>query len=157
MSGHGLGPAIVMALAYAHLRSLTQTCDNAGQILSRVNQFLAKETDHFVTMLLARLDAGRMWLECTNAGHPPGYVLDAAGHVKAQLPSQSLPLAVLPETEFPCNEPVRLEPGDLVLLFTDGLLDASLAGGCRFRDRTRPGSGSPPAGPARRGDHCRAV
>lgn len=132
VSGHGLGPAIVMALAYAHLRSLTQTCDNVGQILSRVNHFLAKETDHFVTMLLARLDAGRMSLECTNAGHPPGYVLDAAGHVKAQLPSRSMPLAVLPEAEFPSSDPVGLEPGDLVLLFTDGLPDARSAADAAF-------------------------
>jgi sigma-B regulation protein RsbU (phosphoserine phosphatase) len=137
VSGHGLGPAIVMALAYAHLRCLTQTHQDAGQILSRVNQFLAKETDHFVTLLFARLDAERMSLVCTNAGHPPGYVLDASGRVKAQLPSQSLPLAVLPDTEFPSSAPVRLQQGDLVLLFTDGVLDARSPADAAFGiDRT---------------------
>jgi sigma-B regulation protein RsbU (phosphoserine phosphatase) len=124
VSGHGLGPAIVMALTYAHLRSLAQDYNDAGQILSRVNRFLAKETDHFVTLLLARLDAEKMSLVATNAGHPPGYVLDQSGRVKAKLPAQSMPLAVLPDAEFPSGDPVRLEPGDLVLLLTDGVVEA---------------------------------
>ena len=124
VSGHGLGPAIVMALTYAHLRSLSQIYTEVEEILGRVNRFLVNETDHFVTMLFGRLDPATRRFVCTNAGHPPGYVLDAEGNVKTRLESTSLPLAVLPATKFSPGEAVELETGDLVLLLTDGVLEA---------------------------------
>jgi sigma-B regulation protein RsbU (phosphoserine phosphatase) len=122
--GHGLGAAIVMALTCAHLRSLTQIHNEVEEILRRVNRFLIDETDRFVTLLFARLDGQTGTLVCTNAGHPAGYVLDASDQVKTRVPSTTLPLAILQDAAFPPSDPVALKSGDVVLLLTDGVLEA---------------------------------
>ena len=51
-------------------------------------------------------------------------MFDKFGAVKATLKSGSLPLAILPDTEFPIGGPISLEAGDTVLLITDGVLEA---------------------------------
>ena len=127
VSGHGLGPAIVMALTYAHLRSLAQVYTDVEEMLARVNRFLTNETDHFVTLLFGRLTPGTRSFVGVNAGHPPGYVLDGAGRIKARIESKSVPLAVLPDATFPTSDSVTLAAGDMVLLLTDGILKAQSA------------------------------
>jgi sigma-B regulation protein RsbU (phosphoserine phosphatase) len=132
VSGHGLGPAIVMALTYAHLRSLAQVYTDVEEMLARVNRFLTNETDHFVTLLFGRLTPGTRSFVGVNAGHPPGYVLDGAGRIKARIESKSVPLAVLPDATFPTSDSVTLAAGDMVLLLTDGILEARSAEGTTF-------------------------
>jgi sigma-B regulation protein RsbU (phosphoserine phosphatase) len=132
VSGHGLGPAIVMALAYAHLRSLSQIHDQPGAIMAGVNRFLVKETDLYVTMLFGRLRAGERRFYWNNAGHPSGMVLDACGRSKVEMDSQTLPLAVVSDLQFPPGRPVELEPGDTIVLLTDGILEARSPDGQGF-------------------------
>ena len=59
-----------------------------------------------------------------SAGHVPGFVLAASGEVKAVLKSTGPPLAVLPDCEFPASAGPALEPGDVLLLLTDGIIEA---------------------------------
>jgi PAS domain S-box-containing protein len=124
VSGHGLGPAIVMALTYAHLRSLCQIHDDVAAILAGINRYLISETDLFVTLLFGRLRSGDRMFHWNNAGHPPGYVLDSCGRIKAKMDSDSMPLAVTLDMQFPPGRTVELEPGDTILMLTDGILDA---------------------------------
>src|SRR5207249_10639154 len=56
--------------------------------------------------------------------HLPGYVLDAAGEVKTRLVSTGLPLAVEPDAEYATETVPALQPGELVLLLTDGIAEA---------------------------------
>jgi PAS domain S-box-containing protein len=126
VAGHGFAPALLMASTHAYLRSLARTSDDVGEILAICNAILIEETegDRFVTLLLGRLDpATRSFLYC-NAGHPTGYVLDAAGNVKSSLESTAAPLGLLTQEQFVSAGPVLLEPGDLLLLITDGVLEA---------------------------------
>jgi PAS domain S-box-containing protein len=134
VAGHGVGPALLMALTHAHLRSLTQLHAEPHEILARANAILVErsEEDRFVTLLFAKLDPVDRWLSYAGAGHPPGYVLSADGSVKACLASDSLPLGVAAEAGFATNGPIRLDSGDLVLLLTDGLLEARSPQGAPF-------------------------
>jgi len=126
VSGHGFGPALLMAATSAHLRSFVQVREDVAEILGLLNRALAAKTDieYFVTFLLARLDCERRSLVYANAGHPAGYVLDASGKVKAHLESKGHPLAIDPDAEFPCGDPVSLDPGDTTVLLTDGFVEA---------------------------------
>ncbi len=126
VTGHGVGPALLMALTHAHLRSLSQMHADPRVILERANAILVERSaeDRFVTMLLAKLDPVARSLVYVGAGHPPGYVLSADGAVKACLESRSLPLGVTADATFETSEAVPLESGDLVVLLTDGLLEA---------------------------------
>ena len=82
--------------------------------------------------VFARLMPGTRSLVAVNAGHRPGYVLDRSGRIKAHIRSTTLPLAVLAEAQFPPCDPVALEPGDIVLLFTDGIPEARSPQGAAF-------------------------
>ena len=126
VTGHGFGPALVMASTRAYLRAFTLIHADVATVLQLANRVLVTDVgnDRFVTLLLARLDPVARTLVYGNAGHPAGYVLDPAGKVKQHLGSTSIPLGVLSEADFPAGEPVRLEPGDLVVLLTDGVVEA---------------------------------
>ena len=125
--GHRVGTALLTATSIAHVRSLAEDHADVGEIAAHVNSLLCWETEEgrFVTNLLAHVDLGSRVIHYTSAGHPAGYVLDESGEVKAVLKSNALPWAILRETEFPVSGPVALETGDLVLLVTDGVLEAS--------------------------------
>lgn len=134
VAGHGIGPAILMASTHAHLNSLAESCSEVDMILGRANGRLIKETipERFVTMCFARLDPRRRTLVYASAGHPDGYVLDGLGAVKARLPSTALPLGVDADAQFPTGETIVLQPDDMVLLFTDGLIEAACPQGNAF-------------------------
>ncbi len=125
--GHGVGPALLMAATRAYLRALALTNGRVGDILTLANRALAADVDEgrFVTLILARLDPAARALVYVNAGHPAGYVLGRDGSVRATLESTGLPLGILDDAEFPEAEAVALEPGDLVLLLTDGIIEAA--------------------------------
>jgi sigma-B regulation protein RsbU (phosphoserine phosphatase) len=126
VSGHGFGPALLMASTRAYLRALAQAGHEVDEVLRLANRLVGDEigADHFVTLLLVRLDPVTRTLYHAGAGHPTGYVLDAAGVVKARLESEGPPLGVLPGAAFATRGPLQLAAGDLVLLLTDGLADA---------------------------------
>lgn len=134
VAGHGIGPAILMASIHAHLHSLAATCTDVGEILSRANRIVIDETDsdRFITVLFVRLDPRTRTLVYASAGHPTAYILDRQGDVKAILPSTSFPLGVVPNAVFSVGTPITLEPGDIALLFTDGLLEATAENGNPF-------------------------
>ncbi len=152
VSGHGFGPALLMATTSAHLQSLVQLRDDLGEILRLLNQTLFAKTDpeYFVTLLLAKLDVQTRSLCYSSAGHRSGYVLDSAGEVKARLESTSIPIAIAPDAEFPDGDSVDLDRGDLVVLLTDGFVETRSRAGEYFQaervldvvraNRSRPAS-----------------
>jgi PAS domain S-box-containing protein len=126
VAGHGVGPALLMAETRAYLRAFAESHANPGQILALVNRKLVQdiEEDLYVTLVLARVDFRENTLVYASAGHPSGFILGGNGTVKATLSSLSVPLGLFEDAEFPCSEPIRLEPGDLTLFVTDGVTEA---------------------------------
>lgn len=134
VSGHGVGPALVMASAQAFVRVLAEVTNDVAEILRRANALLARETEEgcFITMLLGCLDPAERTFAYASAGHVPGLLIDRRGNVKQRLESNSVPLAVLPEIDPPAARSVRLEPGDILVLLTDGILEAGPPGEAMF-------------------------
>jgi sigma-B regulation protein RsbU (phosphoserine phosphatase) len=129
VSGHGFAPALLVASTQILLVKLAETHTDVGEILTEANAFLERgtEDDRFVTVFLGRIDPESRSFEYVSAGHPTGYVLDERGFVKAEMESTALPLAVLPNGDFPKAPPLTLAPGDTVVLLTDGILEARSA------------------------------
>ena len=150
VSGHGIGPALLMASARAYLRSLIQTRMDLGNILSLANSILVGDIEEgrFITLVLARLDLQSKSLTYVNAGHPSGYVLDVSGNVTARLKSTTLPLGISTDAGFATSDPIPLTPGDMIVLFSDGVPEAMCPQGGFFgtertleffrANRTRP-------------------
>jgi PAS domain S-box-containing protein len=126
VSGHGFGPALLMASTRAYLRTLAQFQTDVGQILVLANRIIYQDThgDAFMTLFLGRLDPVARTLVHASAGHLAGYILDAAGREKVHLKSTGIPLGVEPETAYGTASPIQLESGDIVLLLTDGIVEA---------------------------------
>ena len=131
VSGHGLGPALVMAETRAALRAYLQTQLDVGGVLHALNETLVRDLEEgrYVTMLLATLDARGRSLSYANAGHPPGYVVSPSGEVKAQLESTSPPLGMFPDRGTHAAVTVGLEPGDVVVFLTDGVTESQAPDG----------------------------
>ncbi len=126
VSGHGFGPALLMVSLRNHLRALVDHHEELDEILADANRLLSGELgdENFISVLIGRLDPKERTFRYLNAGHPDGYVLDASGRVTASLESTVLPLGIVPDLAFPPAKTVRLQPGDLLFLLTDGVLEA---------------------------------
>jgi sigma-B regulation protein RsbU (phosphoserine phosphatase) len=88
--------------------------------------------DWFVTLFFACLDPRRRSLAYCSAGHCAGYVLDRDGRVKAVLPGTDIPLGIDTDTAYATSATLDLAPGDLLFVYSDGIVDAFAAGGRRF-------------------------
>jgi sigma-B regulation protein RsbU (phosphoserine phosphatase) len=134
VSGHAFDSALVMAETRAYLRSIAQTDSDPGVILTRVNRALAGDISdaQFVTLVLACLHAPSRTLRYASAGHTTGYVLDVMGRVRCELPSTGVPLGIFPETAYETVPAPLLEAGDLVLFFTDGVIETENLDGVPF-------------------------
>src|SRR5438132_447490 len=95
VSGHGFGPALLMAELRAYLRAFLLTRTDVGEIVGLLNRALADDAPegHFATLLLARLDPANRSFVYASAGHMPGYILAPSGEVKAVLGATGIPLA----------------------------------------------------------------
>jgi serine phosphatase RsbU (regulator of sigma subunit) len=134
VSGHGFGPALLMAELRAYLRALLLTRAEVGEIVGLLNCALAEDAPEglFATLLFARLDPNTRCLVYASAGHTPGYILSPSGDVKSVLPPTGMPLAVLAESTYLAVAVPPLEPGDLLLLLTDGIVEAQGPGDTFF-------------------------
>ncbi len=134
VSGHGVGPALLMAEARALLRAFAQTQADVSTILSMVNRVLVPdvEGDRFITLLLAKLEPCKDTLVYASAGHTSAYLIDASGDVKRSMPSTGFPLGILADAEFPSSAEIPLTAGDIVLLITDGIMEARAPDGTPF-------------------------
>jgi len=126
VTGHGIGPALLMAETRAYLRILARNREDVGEILTLANHALAEDIDYerFITVLIVSLDPQRRTFAFANAGHPAGYVLGASGEIKAQLKRTGLPLGIKPDMAYPQASATDLSPGDILLLLTDGIEEA---------------------------------
>ena len=125
VSGHGLGPALGMALVHAYLRALALTQTRPDEILTRANQIVCEETENgwFATVFLASLVAPSRSLTYAGAGHE-AYLLDESGEVTV-LPSTGMPLGISRDEEVASGVERILQPGQILLLVSDGILESA--------------------------------
>lgn len=124
VTGHGLGPALLMAELRAYLRAVAPSCPHSGEILMLANRFLSGdlEENRFVTLFLARIDPADRSFTFASAGHN-GYLLRAAGEIET-LKSTGLPLGLLPDAIINTGFQKTFEPGDILFIPTDGFQEA---------------------------------
>ncbi len=134
VTGHGFGPALIMASVHTLIRSFSQQCCNVTEILSRANRFLCEETDDqfFATVFFAIVDTETRRLDYASAGHPPACVFDRSGRIRTRLESTGIPLGIYADETTPMGQGLTLEEGDVVLMLTDGALETRSPSGDLF-------------------------
>jgi len=130
--GHGLGPAMQMVETRALLRLLLQSADGPDQVVERLNRQLCLDTPEssFVSLFLAEIDVTGRRLTYVGAGHE-AYLLRADGRDQ-RLASTGFPPGVTDAWPSDPPPPTALEPGDLLLVCTDGLIEAMSPAGEPF-------------------------
>ena len=123
VSGKGVSAALVMSHVSANFRRALRTSAPPSELLKAVNADISdEESEIFVTASCVRIDAERRRLTVANAGHIPLIVRRATGEVFTFAPPSGTPLGMLPCDYV--DEELGLEPMDIVLLMTDGLVEA---------------------------------
>ncbi|MDX1663958.1 MAG: PP2C family protein-serine/threonine phosphatase [Candidatus Promineifilaceae bacterium] len=120
----GVGAALFMALCWALLHTYARRYpDEPGRVLTATNRRILRDTHagQFVTVFFGVLDTEAGTLRYANAGHPPALRLRDGS--LTPLSRTGIPLGILEEEQW-AQETALLEPGDLWLLYTDGVTEA---------------------------------
>lgn len=124
-SGHGIGPALIIAQCRAMLRSVASMCDDLADISNHVNRLLCQDIpeDRFVTAAFGVLDPAANNVSYVSAGHGPLLHLHAATGTADELPATGLPMGILADQVYEVAGPRRLESGDVLAVLTDGFVE----------------------------------
>ncbi len=124
VSGKGISAAIFMAVSRTLIRATGLKGDSVSDCMHYVNNLLCKESvsSMFVTVFYGILNTQTGEVDYVNAGHNPPYLLSANGISKVEM-TDGLALGVLDEFSFKSKK-LKLEQGDQLLLFTDGVVEA---------------------------------
>jgi hypothetical protein len=130
-TGHGMPAALVMATARSMLRAVAQASESPGEVLRMANEPLFTDIppNMFVTCLYAILDPESGRLLYANAGHDLPY-LHRSGNAE-ELRARGMPLGLMPAMSYEEQE-VTLDPGESVLFYSDGLVEAHDPNGGMF-------------------------
>ena len=133
ISGKGFSGALLMANLQANLRgSVALAANDLPSVLKSVNaQFYENSPeDCYATMVFGVYDDARRTLRYANCGHNPPVLLRADGRIE-RLDSTTTVLGMFEEWECPTAE-VEIGPGDVLLLYTDGITEAFSPAGEEF-------------------------
>jgi sigma-B regulation protein RsbU (phosphoserine phosphatase) len=132
--GHGVGPSLIMASLRAMLRVLAKTNVDPQGVLQLLQSTVDEDLQamQFVTLLIASLDPVQHRLTFANAGHAPAYHIRRHHGEARRLEATQLPLGFPSLANEAAPEPVWFEPGDLMLLGTDGIIEARNPAGDLF-------------------------
>jgi phosphoserine phosphatase RsbU/P len=124
VAGKGLGAALLMAKLQATLRAVAPEKPRLEELGARLNEILCRDglDNRYATLLYLELTPGSGGLRWLNAGHNPPYLVRAGDGVES-LRSASLPLGMLPDVGY-SEARVELGPGDLLVVYSDGLTEA---------------------------------
>ncbi len=138
VSGKGLSAAVQTATVKYSLRAFATEAAAPGLVLTRLNRLLCSDSsglgDHFVTLFYAVFDPANGRLAWTSAGHET-MILKRAGGGSALLDANGPILGVADHTYEQALD--FLQPGDALILYTDGLTEARGAGSREMLDLAR--------------------
>jgi serine phosphatase RsbU (regulator of sigma subunit) len=147
----GVGSAFFMALSRSLIRIFCSQTHLNGQAIPAssqptntsvlkaigfANNYIAQnhsETNMFVTLFFGVLDPATGLLSYINAGHEPPAILGQAG-VKARLVPTGPAVGIIPDIDFDIGQ-VQLEPGDILITYTDGVTEARNPDGRFFTEK----------------------
>ncbi|MGE5175413.1 MAG: SpoIIE family protein phosphatase [Hyphomicrobiales bacterium] len=135
VSGKGIAAALIMASFRAFLIAEIRNNYAIRTTMSKVNRLLweSVEPDRFVTALFGVLDSEQRRFTYVNAGHNPGFLLRAANGQFDTLDATGPLLGTFDAATYK-ERVVELRPGDVLVLYTDGVTEAMNASGELFGD-----------------------
>ncbi len=134
VSGHGIGAALLMVETRAYMRSIMKRSSDIAKDLTEISRLLIPDLGpgEYVTLMLCCLDPKKRTLTYASAGHVPGFLIDPDGDVEMTLGGTGPPLGLFPQQEY-SSVVIKLDrPGQLLLMPTDGVMEAVSPDGAFF-------------------------
>ncbi len=132
VSGKGAQAALFMPSVRVALRMETHSALGTDAVIGRLDQVLLElaEQTHYVTVFYAKLDVPSRKIQYTNAGHFPPFITRSGDEV-VWLTEGGPPVGILPEVTYDTGS-ADLLPGDTLVLYTDGVIEAENNAGEQF-------------------------
>ncbi len=126
VSGKGLPAALFMAVSKTLIMTKATKGLTSEAVLNRVNEDLSLDNPSmmFVTLFLGILNIHTGELEYCNGGHNPPYILRKNGDIEALEMTGGMALGVMEDFSYQSKK-ARMEPGDSIFLYTDGVTEAT--------------------------------
>jgi len=130
--GKGMAAALLMSATRSLFRTAAEGLRSPSEVLARLNKSLMKDlpTGRFVTLVYLVLDTERATASIASAGHPQPLYLSRQTGVTELRTEKGLPLGLM-DSEYSEVE-LRLQSEDRVLMYTDGILEATNSKGEEF-------------------------
>jgi sigma-B regulation protein RsbU (phosphoserine phosphatase) len=137
VSGKGIAASLLMAICRTNLRQIASHQDSPAAVLCELNRAMAGQTGHgmFITMIYAIVDPAAGEIVFARAGHERPLFLPHGGGRGEYLASEGMPVGlVAPHLFEPVLADLRVPftPGDVLVLYTDGITEAPNASGQEF-------------------------
>ncbi len=140
--GKGMGAALLAASLHSAFRVAVRSAMPLADLMRHLNEHLCQmlASQSFVTMVCVLIDPKTGQLECVNAGHPPAMLLRSDGQVRMLQMAENFPMGV--QNDLLTSQSEQILPGEMLVMFTDGLSDLTDAAGHRlgtdaFKDRIK--------------------
>jgi len=131
VSGHNVGAALIMVETRSVLRAQVNVSSSPGKILSSLNNLLLSDltrAELFITMFYIKYDTLTQWLTFSSAGHNQPLLYRFSDGSCHYLDAEGLIIGVKEDVFFE-EKSILLDPGDILLLYTDGLTEAANSDG----------------------------
>ncbi len=134
VAGKGMPAALMMTSLQAKVQALAETPGDPGVVVGRLNRSLVGTcpANRFITFFFAILDASNGDIAFCNAGHNPPFIVRAGGGIE-RLEGGGPVLGILPNMTYQRRQ-CHMEPGDLLVLYSDGVTEAENPAGEEFED-----------------------
>lgn len=127
VSGHNVGAALIMVETRSVLRAQVNVSDSPGKILTSLNNLLYSDltrAELFITMFYIKYDTVTQWLSYSSAGHNQPLLYRYSDKTCQYLDAEGLIIGVKEDVFFE-EKSILLDPGDVLLLYTDGLTETA--------------------------------
>jgi serine phosphatase RsbU (regulator of sigma subunit) len=125
VSGKGIAASLLTGYVDALVNAFLGENMEPADIFNRVSPQLNAKTpvESFATAFLGVLSSETGSMRFASAGHDPGILIRTSGEIELTMPT-GMPLGLMPEATYTESE-IRLEPGDTLVLYTDGITEAA--------------------------------
>ena len=124
VTGHGIGPALVMAVCRAYARASTASITDPSVLVRRVNELIEGDlpAGRFITFAIAMIEPSG-FVQLVSAGHGPSFLYTARDGAVTRFGGDGLPLGVSSGESYEPAASFQMDEGDLLVLLTDGFFE----------------------------------